>query len=179
MQNYKGDALELKFENAAKSILDDIGVALDDFETNAYDADPLGGVIYDYSRSPLSNAIDRNIFLNAFNQIFTAFISSGTFESYISVFEKIFGDTVDVTFTIPAAGKLQIDLVASEIEAFNLVARYIVTNEYLYDEIIDYDGDNILVETVKGFQSEYELNQMLFELVPQGIYTEISLTFGS
>ena len=82
---------------------------------------------------------------------------------------------------MPSPGKLQIDISAPGIEESNFVARHIHSNEYLYDNVIWYDGiddpgGNILFQTVKGFQSQYELELMLFEMVPAGVFTEITLT---
>lgn len=177
MQNFKAsDTIEKKFENAAKGILDDIGVSLDDFEANGYDADPLGAVIYDNQRAPLSNAIIRNVFLDAFNEIFTSFTFAGSFETYIDIFEKIFGPSVVLTFTVPSAGRLQIEIEASEIEVFDFVVRRIVNNQYVFDNLVTQDSDQIQLRTVKGFETEEEVETMLFETVPQGVFTEITLT---
>lgn len=178
MQYFKGDDLEKKFEAAFQGIVDDIGIQLDAFHDGAYSASPLGDVLYEDNRSPLANAIDQDIYRETFNEVFTAFRVAGSFESYLDVFKKIFGETVEVTFTVPDPGKLQIDIVATELEIFDLVARRVVNGAYVLDEIIDDEGDNIAVRLVKGFQSQYELEQMLFEMVPDGIYTEISLSFG-
>lgn len=178
MQYFKGDDLEKKFEAAASDILDQLGVQKDSFFDGAYSTGPLGDLIYTDSRSPLSKAILQSIFRATFNDIFAAFVVAGSFESYISVFKKIFGDTVGIVFTVPAPGKLQIAIDATDPEEDDLLARYILDNAYVFDELIDYDGNNIAVDTVKGFQSQYELEQMLFELVPDGVYTEITLTLG-
>jgi hypothetical protein len=177
-QKFKGDETELKFEAAGSNILDALELQLDAFEAGAYTAAPLGDVLYDTERTPLANAIDRTIFRNAYPEIYEAFTVAGSFESYLSVFAKIFGDEVDVTFTVPAPGKLEIDIIADEVILSDLVSRYIADGQYNFDEIVDYDGDNVAVQTIKGFQNPYELEQMLYEMVPDGIWTSISLTFG-
>jgi hypothetical protein len=177
-QKFKGDETELKFEASGSNILDALELQLDAFETGAYTAAPLGDVLYDTNRTPLANAIDRAIFRLAFTEIYEAFTAAGSFEGYLEVFRKIFGDEVDVTFTIPAPGKLEIDIIADEVELSDLIARFIADGEYNFDEIVDYDGDNIATQTIKGFQSQYELEQMLYEMVPDGIWTSISLSFG-
>lgn len=175
MQYFKGDALEQKFDNAGEPILSDLSMQKDLFFAGAYGAAPLGDVIFDDLRSPLSNAIPKEIFRIAFAEIFEAFIAVGTFEAYLTVFRKIFGDDVDVTFTVPAAGKLNIDILANEVELSLFIARYIEDNAYVRDQVIDDEGDSIVFQSIKGFTSEYELNQMLFEMVPAGIYTNITL----
>lgn len=178
MQFYKGDATEQKYYASGEGILDLIGIQLDDFLQGAYSCYPLGDMIWDTGRSPLANAIPRSIFRESFPELFESFRAAGTFEAYISVFKKIFGDDVVIDFTVPAPGKLNIDIEATGVELSNFVARRIVTGAYVFDEVVDDEDDNIVFQTVKGFQSEYELNQMLKEMVPAGIYTEISLTVG-
>lgn len=178
MQYFKGDETEQKIDQAADGLLSVLSAAKDDFYTGAYECAPLGDMIYDSGRSPLSNAIAKVIFRESFKEIFEAFVKVGTFEAYLTVFRKIFGEDVTVEFTLPAAGKLQINIEASVVELSDFVARSIVDNEYVFDEVIDDVDDNIAFQTVKGFTSQYELEQMLFEMVPAGIYTEISLTLG-
>lgn len=182
MQNFKGDAIELKYEACAQTIIDQIGMQLDDFFDGAYDAMPLGDLLHEGDRSPLSKAIRIEIFRECFNTIYTAFIVAGSFESYLTVFQKIFGEAVEVEFIVPAPGKLQINIIADQLEEFAFVARRIHNNEFIFDNVIWYDGvddpgGDIILQTVKGFHSQYELEQMLFEMVPAGVFTEISLTF--
>lgn len=177
-QNYKGDDLESKFEGSASPTLDDISIQLDDMYTDAYNCQAFGDIIYADDRSPLSNAIEQAIFRASFNEVFQNFIVAGSFESYLAVFEKIFGEDADVTFTVPASGKLQIDIVADEVELSPFLARLIEDNQYVYQAVQDHLGADIEFQAIKGFQSQYELEQMLYEMVPDGIYTEISLTLG-
>lgn len=182
MQKFKGDATELKFEACASELIDNIGMQLDLFFDDAYDAMPLGDLLHAGDRSPLSNAIRPEIFRESFNTIYNAFRVSGSFESYLTVFRKIFGEAVDVEFVVPAPGKLQINIIADQLEEFSFVARHIQNNQYLFDNVIYEDGDgtgDIIFQTVKGFHSQYELEQMLFEMVPAGIFTDINLTFSS
>ena len=178
MQFYKGDATEKKFYDAGSPALDQCSLAKDEFFEGAYDAAPLGDLIFDSGRAPLANAIPRAIFRDSFKQIFDAFVAGGTFESYLTVFRKIFGTDVVVEFTVPGPGQLNIDITATGVELSDFVARYIEDNTYILDEVIDDEGDNIAFQTVKGFQSQYDLEQMLKEMVPAGIYTEITLDLG-
>lgn len=178
MQFFKGDATELKYYDCGKEIMDQMSFQKDLFFDQCYGCFVLGELLYDNDLSPLANAIPRDIFRSSFETIFEAFISAGTFEGYITVFKKIFGDDVEITFGVPAPGKLTIDIVATGIEVSPFVARRIVSNAYIFDQIVDDVGDRIMFQTVKGFQSQYDLEQMLFEMVPDGIYTEITLSVG-
>jgi len=176
VQYFKGDADELKFDNSGEPTLTNFSQQKDDFFEGAYSCFALGDLLYDTGRSPLANAIDRVIFREAFATIFEAFVVAGSYESYITVFKNIFGDDVVIEFVVPAAGRLQINIEATGVQLRNLYGRTIVSNAYVYDEVVDHDGNNIAGRSPKGFQTEYETEQMLFELVPDGIFTEISLT---
>lgn len=178
MQFYKGDDTELKFYNAGLQSFEEINTQKDLFYSEAYTAYDLGGLIYDLKASPLSSSIKREVFRQAFKEIFDGFINAGTFESYVNIFKKIFGESVAITFTVPAPGKLNIDIVADAVVLYDFAARYIVGAEYVFDEVIDDEGDNIVFQSIAGFNSQYELETMLFELVPGGIFTTISLTVG-
>lgn len=179
MQKFKGDANELKMIAVADGLLSDLSMQKDEFFVGAYETAPLGDLISQLKVSPLSNAISIEIFRLGFKEIFNSFISVGTFEAYISVFKKIFGNGVGLTFTVPAPGKLTIAIVATGVEASEFVTRYVLENAYVIDLMVTQDLDQIVFQTVKGFQSQYELEQMLFEMVPAGIFTTISLTLGT
>jgi hypothetical protein len=178
MQYFKGDALEQKFDDAGEPIMSELLLQKDLFFAGAYECAPLGELLFDNDRSPLSNAIPREIFRLAFKEIFDAFVEVGTFESYITVFQKIFGEDVGIVFTVPDPGKLNIDITATNVELSEFIARYIEDNTYIFDEVIDDEGDNIVFQSIQGFESQAELEQMLFEMVPAGIYTEITLTLA-
>lgn len=175
MQYFKGDDNEKKIYESGKPILDNLSLQKDEFLEDAYAAAVLGDVLYDSKRSPLANAIAKNIFRISFSEVFAAFVVAGTFESYITVFKKIFGDDVGISFTVPAAGKLNIDITATGVELSPFVARKVVDNAYVFDHVVDDELDQIVFQTIKGFTSQYELEQMLFEMVPAGIFTNISL----
>lgn len=177
-QFFKGDATELKYYASGSTILEQVSGQRSLFFDDAYGCFVLGELLYDNDYAPLARAIPREIFRESFATVFEAFLTAGSFESYLTVFRNIFGDDVEVTFTVPAPGKLNIDIVAAGFQLSDFVARRIVANAYVLDEIIDDEGDNIVFQTVKGFESQYELEQMLFEMVPAGIYTQITLTVG-
>ena len=157
-----GDAEELKYYNSAAPISDQLSAEKDQFNQDAYACFVLGELIYDNDLSPLANAIPREIFRESFQSIFDAFLTAGSFESYLSVFRKIFGDDVEVTFGVPAPGKLTIDIVAAGVQLSPFVARYIESNTYVFHNVVDDEGDQIVFQTIKGFESQYELEKMLF-----------------
>lgn len=174
----ENDAQEQKFYNSAEPISSDLSLAKDDFFDEAYSCFLLGDLLYENDLSPLSKAIPKEIYRSSFFALFDSFLAAGSFESYISVFTQIFGDDSTIEFTVPGPGQLQIDISAEGIEISQFITRYIENNAYVYDNIVDDEGDFIVFKTIKGFQSQYELEQMLYEMVPAGIFTEITLTLG-
>lgn len=178
MQYFKGDDTEKKMALIPETQLQFFETDKDVFLANAYITAGLGDAILNDQRSPLSRAIIQSIFRTSFNEIFNAFIKVGSFEAYLTVFRKIFGINVAVTFVIPAPGKLNITIVSTGIELTDFITRYIQDNAYVFDNMVDHLGDQIVFQSIKGFQSQYELEKMLFEMVPGGIFTNISLTIG-
>lgn len=179
VQFFKGDDLEKKFHSTVQPIASSIGVGLNSFFNQAYSCFILGDILYNTGRAPLSNAIAQDIFRSSFFTIFESFRVAGTFESYLEAFQNIFGTDVEVIFTVPAPGKLNIDITATSLELYSFISRWINDNHYVFDNIVDDELDQIVFQSFKGFESEFELNKMLFEMVPNGIYTQITLTAGA
>lgn len=182
MQNFKNDDIELQYINSGNPLFDMLSLSKDEFYDGAYYCGPLGDLLHDVNRSPLADAIDPDIFRTSFNTIYEAFAHSGSFESYLTVFADIFGDDVAVTFAVPGPGQLNISIIAQDLVLDDFVARHISFDTYLYDDVVWYDSTpasgNIIFSSVKGFKTQYELEQMLFEMVPDGVFTTITLSFG-
>jgi hypothetical protein len=176
MKYFKGDALEIKMDACGSPKMTSLSADKDAFFSGSYACFILGELLYDTNRAPLANAIDRAIFRELFATIFNAFVSSGSLESYLTVFRNIFGSDVTVTFTVPAAGKLAISVLPVGLIQNTLLARTVGSSTYVYDEILTHDGDNLMSRNPKGFQTQYQAQQMLFEMVPGGIYTTVTLT---
>lgn len=178
MQKFKGDAVEDKFINSALPALEATLLSLDEFFESAYETNPFKALLYDEQLAPFCNSIRRDIFIESLDQILDFFALAGSFESYLLVFRKVFGEDVIVNFTVPSPGKLEIDITAVGLEESIFLSREIINNSYVYDEIIDDEGDNIVFQSVKGFTNQYELEKMLFEMVPAGVVTDIDLEVG-
>lgn len=178
-QFFKGDEIELKYYNSANPTQSAYSLQKDEFFDDAYACQVLGDLLYDEQRAPLANAIPRDIFRQSFTEIFEAFVAGGTLESYLTVFRKIFGESVEIEFTIPGPGKLNIVISAAGIEISNFIARYIFNDDYIYDNVITQDGDQIVFQTVQGFQTQYDLEQLLIEMVAGGIVTQITFDIGA
>jgi hypothetical protein len=179
MNFFKGDEQELKMYNSMLGIMQGIGLGLNEYYLGAYEAVPMGEFIYDEERVPLTNAIKREIFIQCFKQIFEAWTFCGTFESYLLVFRKIFGEESSIEFTVPGPGRLQIDIETFGAAINPIVVREISGGSYTIYNLVDDVGDNICAQTTLGIETQYELEKILFSMVPNGIYTEISLTIGA
>jgi hypothetical protein len=170
------DQDELNVYDSIEPIVTTVESSINSFYIDAYNAPELGGIIHDNDLSPLTNAIRRDVFVACFQQIFSGWRRAGTFEVYIAVFKKIFGDDVGITFTVPNPGHLQIDLEANTGIENQFQAKQIESNQYVYYDLLDSDGDNLVFITPLGIESQYELEKVLYTLVPEGIYAEITLT---
>lgn len=177
-QFFKGDDLEQKFFNAGDPIIANLSAQKSEFFEQAFATMTLGDLLFDTGRAPLANAIPRAVFRESFSTIFDAFLVGGSFESYLTVFRSVFGNDVTVTFTVPGPGKLNIDVEASGLQTSFFRVREIVNEAYVFSTLKDRDADSIMFRTVKGLESQAELERMLFEMVPAGIYTQITLTIG-
>lgn len=176
MQKFsQNNAQEDKIIAAGIVAFENMGISLDEFYEDCFEANPLGEVIWNLKASPLANAIDLPIFRRSFNEIFQTFNFAGTFESYISIFKKIFGETTEVTFTVPGPGELDISIEAPGLELFDWASRIIEDDAYVNYTMVDEVGDIIGLQTILGFTTEAELQLMLRELVPAGLYVTITL----
>lgn len=178
MQYFKGDETELKFVNAGLPAFTGVSLSKAAFFDGCYDAAPLGQLIWDLKASSIARGINRAAFSVVFNEIFNRFNVAGTFELYIDVFKLIFGEDAEIEFTVPAPGKLEIEISAAEATLFDFIAATIEDNDYTFDEVVDDTGDNIAFATIAALVSQYETEQFLYQLAPGGIFTTITLTIG-
>lgn len=178
MKYFKGEENELKIDLATEYYLqtfqDDLAAYFDEI----YESTPLAEFLYDENRVPLTNAFKRDIFIRTFTQILESWKFCGTYESYLSFFRTLFGENVEVLFSNPGPGVLDIDVEAIDLVNYNFISREIIDNEYVYSNIVDDVGDQIVFTAILGIETEAELERVLFTLVPAGIYTTISLTIG-
>lgn len=173
------DATEAKFRELAGAI-EPVSTALDEFYAGAYTAEPLGSVLHALDRSPLTKILDEATFRRSFAALHEYFTRAGTFEFYLSLFRAIFGESVIVTFTVPAAGKLEIDIDVLAVELNTFLARRIVDNEYVYDDVVQTGGgsDDVLFQGTTGIATQAELDALMRELRVDGVFTTATLTLS-
>lgn len=170
------DEKEKKFALCFSPILEDINRSLDQFHDGAYTCFKLGEVLLALKRSPMVGVVSDETFIQSFAAIHQFFTRPGTFEFYLEVFRKIWGDDVEVEFTIPEPGKLEIAIDALSASEDFAMARYIVDNQYFFDELIDHEGDNLIFQTTQGIKTQAETDALLRELHPVGVWVEATLT---
>lgn len=177
LQRFKdNDETEAKVIAVAMPTLNALSEDHDDFYNGANTAYGLGEVLYDLDRDPMSGVITRDVFIKSFPAIHQLFTRPGTFEFYLSVFRSIWGNTVTIEFDVPSPGVLTINAVVLELDEFNLIAREIFNNLYEFNEIIDQQGDNIEVRDQIGIKTESEIDALMNELAPEGIFVVTTLT---
>lgn len=179
LQPFKeNDALEAMIRDCALPTLQELGLQRDAFYEGAYTAYPLGEILYDLVRDPMSGVITREIFTTSFFAIHGLFTRPGTFEFYMQVFRTIFGENVDVEFTVPAPGKLLINTSVLDTESFNILARRVEDGAYVYYNLVTSDGDLIVGLGAKGIKTQGEVNALMFEISVAGVWTVCTLSLS-
>lgn len=178
-QKFKGDALELKMEEVGIPAMDLCGQALDDYNAGGYDSAPFLLMLYDEGKMPFSDRVPRDSFVAFFREALTRFPFTGTFESYIFIMQSIFGDGSTVLFDVPAPGKIQMLVNAASSLEFNFVAKEFIDGIVQENNVVDSDGNQFTFRGIFGIDSEFELQMLLAELIPAGIFPDITLAFFS
>ncbi len=176
-QNFKGDATELKMQLAGSRPFDICGASLDQFYAGGYDAADFLLMLYDAGRMPFADRVARDSFVSFIAQAIPNFPVTGTFEAYIFILKAIFGDETLVEFDVPAAGKLEMIVNAEAALDFDFQGREYTSDGYLTFELVTMDGYALAFTGISGIDSEAELTQLLGEIIPAGIWPDITLTF--
>lgn len=179
MQAFKeNDTKEVRVRDVALPTLELLGSVRDEMYAGAYECFKLGDVFINLNCAPLANAIPAEAFRKSFFAIFEYFTRPGTFEFYMTVFKAIFGDDVAVEFIVPEEGHLQINIEALTVQLDFALARRIVSNAYVYDEIMTGAGDNLMFQGTTGLKTQSEIDALMAELVPAGVFSETTLTLS-
>ena len=178
-QNFKGDALELKMQAVANPVFDLTNAALNDFYENVFQCGAFLLMLYDDSRMPFSARIPRAAFVEFIKQALENFPVTGSFESYLFVLGAVFGSESEIVFTVPAAGKLEIDVLAISSSTFDFIGREYEDGAYTFVDMVDDLGNTLTFRGLPGIETEYELDLLFSEIMPCGITPTISLAFYS
>lgn len=179
MQAFKEtDEIELRVSGIFTPKLNEISQDLTQFFNEAYVSYMLGDVLFDLDRSPLADSITKDVFRSSYFAIHQLNTRPGTFEFYLDVFKAVFGEDVVVEFSIPGPGKLQINIEAITIVENYLMARRIENGGYVYYNLVTQDGDFIMAQVADGPKTQSEVDAIMIELVPQGIWVNTTLVIS-
>lgn len=179
VQNFKGDAVELKMQACATPAFQITGTALDSFLEGGADSDPFLLMLYDEKRMPFSDRVTRNVFVPFIKKALLNFPFIGNFESYIFILKEIFGADAEVIFDVPAEGHLLVSVNAAAGLSFEAIGREYKDGVYEFFNLITQDGEQIIFSGIAGIETEKELSLLFSEIIPAGIFPEISLDFFS
>lgn len=175
---HKGDELETRVASVFGAILTSLDLERDNFYDGAFLAQELGQVLWNLERDPIVGVVSETTYRTSFSLIHDLFTRPGTFEYYLSLFRKIWGDEVEVTFDVPSPGILNITINAVDALLFDFIARKIVSDAYVYEEVIDSDGDNIAFQGTVGIKTQDEVDRLIKEISPANIVTSATLTIS-
>ena len=174
---HANDTVEPKFIAVSAGLLATTDADRDDFYDGAYEAAPLGDVLFALQRDPIASVLSNGVYRTSFPAIHDLFTQPGTFEFYLSVFRAIYGEDADVTFTVPGPGRLTINANSVDVINFDLLARRVVDDDYVYEQILTLpEMDNLAVRDTQGLKTEDEIRALIYELAPTGIFTTVNLT---
>lgn len=175
-QKFKpNDLLEQRVADVFDPIVTSLDLERTSFYEGAFTAQPLGQVLYDLSRDPMVGVISEEVYVQSFSAIHDLFTRPGTFEFYLQLFRNIWGDNVEVDFVTPAPGVLEINIEAVEAISYRFIARRIVDNAYIYEPVIDDEGDNIVFQGTIGLKTQEEVDLLMKEISPANIFTTATL----
>jgi hypothetical protein len=173
-QFFKGDATELKMIEAGRPPLDNCSAALSEFYSGAYETEPFLLMLYDAGRMPFGLRVPRSSFVNFIRQAIPNARFTGTFESYLFLIKSIFGETAEMLFDVPSSGVISMVI---NVAGSGLEFDFIGSDSDGEFTVETSDGEQLILNGISGITSEAELKQLLSELVPVGIFPDITLTF--
>jgi hypothetical protein len=171
------DDTEKKMYDSGNHIIEVCDLALDEFYENGFTCSPFLLMLYDEGRIPFSTRIPRDAFVSFIIGALENFPFIGTFEIYLFIIRSIFGSISEIFFTVPAPGKLSIDISASAALEFNFVGRETVDGVTEFFDILDDEGNTLVFRGIPGINNAYELGLMFSEIMPAGIVPDISIQF--
>lgn len=173
------DELEPRVYGVIEGKIDEASDSLDDFFENCFDSYGLADVIFDLKIAPFTNAVTKDVYRESFNVFNSDIVFAGSFEFYLTFFRAIFGLNVDVVFTIPNEGHLQIDVESLDYTEENLTLREVVNNQYVFNDCLianeDESEEELLIADIKGIKTQNEIDTLIKEISSNGIFTEVTL----
>lgn len=175
VQYFKGDETELKFYQAGAPLMDAISLDLTSFSEEAYAAADFLLMLYDEGRFPFSDRVPREAFVAFIMGCISNSNFIGTYESYIFLIQSIFGAQSTIFFDETDPGKLNLTVSTSSSLEFD----FVVLDGSTITTLLTADGETLSLFGIAGIENEAELNALLAEFVPAGIYPNIELVLFS
>jgi hypothetical protein len=177
-QKFKGDATELAIEAAAAPAFELVSAAQDEMLAGAYHSSPFLLMLYDQGRMPFSDRVTRDVFVAFIQEALGRFKTAGTYDFYVFILKAIFGERTQILFEDPPVpGKLIMSVNAEASLEFEFEAKEFVSGAYVLSNLIDHNGDTLAFMGLSGIDSQYKLDQLFAEIIPAGLYSEVTLTF--
>jgi hypothetical protein len=173
-EKFKGDPTELKFDNAGRPAMDLIGRDLDDFFNGCYEANPFLLQLYDDRRIPFADRIKREAFLAFIKELFSRYGFVGNVDTHLFVLRAIFGELSEIFFSLPNPGHLELDINATSSLEIEFMGRDL-SNDFF--NITDHLGNDLMFRALPGIETSAQLALLFSEIMPAGVYYDISLTF--
>lgn len=175
VQYFKGDDQELKFYESAAPLMDATSADLSRFSEGAYTAADFLLMLYDEGRFPFSDRVPREAFVAFILGCISNSNFIGTYESYIFLVQSIFGAQSLISFDETDPGVLNMTVSTSSSLAFDFV---VLDGSTIYS-LVTAEGETLSLFGIAGIENEAELNALLAEFVPAGIYPNIELVLFS
>lgn len=179
-QYFKGDTTEKKMAAVFDGIDSVISESKDDFFENFQTSKPFILSLYDINAVPFTSLVPRDIYYDFIYELLERYPVTGTFDFYLAILLRIFGDRASIFFTVSSPGKLDIEVVgSSDIESELLFSEFnFDTFSSETGELITHAGDVMTAVGFPGISTQYQLNQIISQIIPAGISPTITLTFA-
>lgn len=170
-QNFNGDSLELKFCGSFDLVFKDMRTALLALLEKSYGDKALGYTLYDAPATPLNSVFERDVFALYYDAIFKSFPYAGSFESYIFILKKLFGEQAGITFEILAPAAIRIEIASDKNTWFKWIESIIQKIK-----ISDDNGNIIHFRRALQMTDHYKVRSILNIFKNPGVYIEFNIS---
>jgi hypothetical protein len=181
IQKFKpNDDREEKVIDAFLQVIEPIEDGFDSFYAGAYSTYSLGDVMFALQRDYIASAISQELYRIAFYKIHELGDRIGTFETYLEIFRAIWGDDVEIVFSSPAPGILNINAGNLGVALYQWVAERIEGMSFVFDPVVDHETptpDNIVFQSTIGINVQEGMNRFIKMISVHGITTTCTLVF--
>jgi hypothetical protein len=180
IQKFKeNDENESKVIESFLTVSDPMEDDFDSFYVNAYSSYKLGDVLFELQRDYIASAISQELYRIAFYKIHELAATIGTFETYLEIFRAIWGPDVDIVFSSPGDGILNINAGNLGVAVFDWVAERISGGGFAFDPIVDQTvpPDQIVFQSTIGINVQEGMDRFIKMISAHGVTTTCTLVF--